>query len=415
MSGLVVIGGSYAGLTTASAARESGYLEPITIIGNEAHLPYQRPPLSKAFLLGDADEQSLLIRAARFFVDQNIDVRLGTSVTGVDRRAKRVELSDGRSLTYDALAFSTGSRARRLDIPGATLSGICYLRSLGDAVELRDRLAAAKDVVVIGGGFIGLEVAASARHLGKTVTVIESAARLLERAVTPLIADYLLREHQAKGVRVHFDETVREFAGDGVKVSSVILRSNERIAADLVLIGIGGLPNDDVARAAGLTCTNGIVVDDFGRSRDDACISAAGDCANHHSGFARGWIRLESVQNAQDQARITGSTIAGQERPYNSVPLFWSDQYDTKLQMVGFSKGHDRFAMRGRPDDGQFSVFYYRTGELIAVDSVNRPADQLIAKRLLAAGLSPGIDQVGDMSFDFKTFLKRGIEKSAAR
>jgi 3-phenylpropionate/trans-cinnamate dioxygenase ferredoxin reductase subunit len=405
VSGLVVIGASYAGIQSALSAREAGYADNITVVCDETWLPYQRPPLSKGFLLGTTGEDNLVLRDEAFFKNERIDLVLGHRAVGIDPRARQVVLDNDATLAFDKLVIATGSRARRISVPGAELDGVCYLRSVADAIDLKARLAQAAEVVIVGGGFIGLEVASSAAKSGKKVTVVESMTRLLERAVCPLVSEFLHATHRQSGVDVLTGETVIAIDGANGRVAGVTLASGTRLPTDLVLVGIGGIANDDLARAAGITCTNGIVVDEHGRTGHQD-IYAAGDCANHYSRFANGWVRLESVQNAQDQAKAAGLAIAGSHGPYDAVPRFWSDQYSVKLQIVGLSAGHDRTAVRGSADDGRFTVFFYRNGKLIAADSINRPGDQMAARRLIAAGLSPTPEQAKDPSFDLKSLVK---------
>lgn len=401
MSGLVVVGASYAGVQAALSAREAGYAEPIRLVADEASLPYQRPPLSKGFLLGQASEDSLILRDETFFRDKGIDLVLGAKAIRIDRRDRHIELANGDQLGFNRLLLATGSRPRRLIVPGADLPGLHYLRSLADAQTLKTRLSTASDIIIIGGGFIGLEVASSARKLGKTVTVIEAASRLLERAVSPIISQVLLDLHRGHGVDIRLQETVTRIESDH-GVLSIVCGSGHRMRGDLVVVGIGGLANTDLAAEAGLACDNGIMVDAFGRTEDPG-ISAAGDCASHHNSFAGKRTRLESVQHAQDQGKSAGAATADHLIPYASVPRFWSDQYEAKLQIVGLSEGSDRHVIRGAADQGQFSVFIYRGTRLVAVDSINRPGEQLIARKLIGAGVSPSPDQAADLSFDLKT------------
>lgn len=400
MSGLVIIGASYAGVAAALSARDDGYGGAIRIVADERTLPYQRPPLSKGFLLGQASEQSLVLRDAAFFSDKGIDLVLGAKAIRFDRQDRRVELAGGARLDFDTLLLATGSRARRLSVPGAELAGIHYLRSLTDAQTLKAELSAAASIVIIGGGFIGLEVASSASKLGKSVVVIEAAARLLERTVSPVVSQFLLDLHRENGVDIRLSETVARLDKDGGGWT-VMTGSGTSVPGDIVLAGIGGQPNVELAVDAGLACDNGILVDAHGTSSDPH-IFAAGDCTSHHNNYAGGQTRLESVQHAQDQGKAAGSAIAGKASPYASVPRFWSDQYAAKLQMVGLAHGRDHHVIRGEPDQGAFSVFVYRSNRLIAVDSVNRPGEQLIARKLIGAGVSPSPAQAADLSFDLK-------------
>ncbi|WP_024519147.1 FAD-dependent oxidoreductase [Bradyrhizobium sp. Tv2a-2] len=405
MSGLVVIGGSYAGIQAALTAREAGYTKPVTVVTDEHWLPYEKPPLSKDFLLNKMAEQNLILRDKAFFDISGIELVLGNQATEIDRRDRRVALDGDSTLQFDELVIATGSRARRLAVADAEVEGICYLRSLTDAVDLKARLKRTAEIVIVGGGFIGLEVAASAAKLGKKVTVVESGSRLLERAISPLVSSYLRDVHQQHGVEIRFGDIVASIESQHGRVTAIVLASGTKLRADLVLVGIGGIANDELARRAGLNCANGVVVDAHGRS-EATNIFAAGDCANHYNRFAEGWIRLESVHNAQDQARAAGLAIAGQYEPYESVPRFWSDQYDVKLQMVGLCGRFDQMAVRGPVEGGRFSVFYFRQSKLIAVESVNRPGDQMAARRLIANGMSPSLEQATDESFDLKVLLK---------
>jgi 3-phenylpropionate/trans-cinnamate dioxygenase ferredoxin reductase subunit len=412
VTGLVIIGASYAGIQAALTAREAGYSKSITTICDEEWLPYQRPPLSKDFLTGGANEQSLILRDEAFFENKGINLVLGHRVIEIDPRARRVTLSGGGTLEFEKLLLGTGSRARRIAVPGAELDGVCYLRSIAEAVDLKARLAAAAELVIVGGGFVGLEAAASAAKLGKKVTVVETAPRLLERAVSPIVSNFLFEAHLRAGVDVTLGETVTSIAGRNGRVSGAVLSNGVKLGADVILVGIGGIANEELADAAGLKCANGILVDEHGKTENPG-IWAAGDCANHFNKFAEGWIRLESVQNAQDQARAAGLSIAGGHGPYESVPRFWSDQYDIKLQMVGLAGPYDRLAIRGSVEARKFSIFYYRKGRLVAADSINRPGDQLAARRLIAVSKSPSPEEIEDSGFDLKSLVKGLGEASA--
>lgn len=405
MSGLVIIGASYAGVQAALSARGAGYSEPVTIVSDEKSLPYERPPLSKGFLLGCAAEQNLVLRDDAFFAREQIDMLLGQPVTEVDLAARKLVLQGGGRLSFNKLVIATGSRARRIAVPGAELAGVSYLRTMSDAIDLRARLAGAAEIVMVGGGFIGLEVASSAAMLGKKVTVIEASSRLLERAVSPIVSRFLVDAHARAGVDVRLGETVVAMSGSAGRVAGVDLGSGGRLGADLVIVGIGGVANDELASAAGLRCSNGTIVDEHGRTAVPG-ICAAGDCANHYNRFAQDWIRLESVQNAQDQGKAAGLAIADRHSPYDSVPRFWSDQYDVKIQIVGLSGQSDQMVTRGSIEEGRFSVFHYRQGSMVAVDSINRPGDQMAARRLIAAGIPLRPEQAADELFDIKAPLK---------
>ncbi|CAN5268284.1 FAD-dependent oxidoreductase [soil metagenome] len=401
MNGLLIIGASYAGVQAAISARECGYDAPIRIVADEIHLPYQRPPLSKAFLSGGVTHNNLILRGADYFAGQQIELVLGEPVVRIDRDARQVELQGSTQLGYDALLIATGSRARRLSVSGSDREGICYLRTLDDADDLKLRLEAARSVIIVGGGFIGLEVAATAAKAGKTVTLIEAASRLLERAVSPLISNYLRDLHLSHGVDIRFNETVVRIDDGPDGTHDVVCGDGSSVHGDLIVAGIGGIANDEIAAAAGIKCSNGIDVDDCGRT-DAPGIYAAGDCSNHVNRLAGRRVRLESVQNATDQGKAVGAAIAGKPEPYDSVPRFWSDQYDVKLQIVGLSAAQDVAVIRGAIDQDKFSVFYYRDDKLTAVDSINRPGDQMIGRRLIAGGFSPTPAQAADLAFDLK-------------
>jgi 3-phenylpropionate/trans-cinnamate dioxygenase ferredoxin reductase subunit len=406
LSGLVIIGASYAGVQTALSAREAGYAEPIRIISNEDTLPYQRPPLSKAYILTDLAESKLVLRGEKFFTDKKIDLLLNTRATRIDRDSKRVELEGQSPIGFDKLVIATGSRARLLP-SAAAAHNIFYLRSLADARALKAHLPQAAELVVIGGGFIGLEVAASAAKLGKKVTVIESATRLIERALSPVLSQYLRDIHESHGVTIRFSETVTGVAANGSR-TEIHCANGDKLNADLVLVGIGGIPNSELASEAGVACENGIVVDAFGISGSPDVL-AAGDCTSHYNALVKRNIRLESVQHAQDQAKSAGAAIAGARISYTAIPRFWSDQYDAKLQMVGLSEGHDRHVIRGSIADGKFSVFLFRSGRLVAIDSVNRPGDQLIGRRLIASGTAITPEQAADVAFDLKSLASEEV------
>lgn len=400
MSGLVIVGASYAGVQAAISAREAGYRLPISIVSEEDRLPYQRPPLSKGFLLGSVAEDGLVIRNETFFRTQAIEIVQGR-VNTINRCGKTIETANGRVLGYDSLVLATGSRARKLTIPGAELPHIHYLRQFGDARLLREKLMQAHEIVVIGGGFIGLEFASAAAKLGKQVTIVEAAPRLLERAVSPAVSGFLLDLHRAHGVRVVLNGAIGTFDRDGDDRCVAVTAQGERLPADLVVVGIGGIPNQELAQAADITCTNGIVTNEFGQSSDPN-IWAAGDCTNHPNHFAGLRLRLESVQNATDQGRSVGSTIAGSPLPYTSVPRFWSDQYEAKLQIVGLVSRDDEQVVRGSIEDGRFSIFSFQHGRLLSVESVNRPGEQMISRRLMADAVSPTRLQVEDSAFDLR-------------
>ena len=400
-AGVVIVGGGQAGFQVAASLRAGGYAKPIRIVSAEDHPPYQRPPLSKAFLLGKMERERLLFRQPAFYAAQAIELVLGETVVAVDRGAPTVVTAAGRRLPYDALVLATGTRVRPLPVPGGELDGVVYLRTLEESEALARRVAGAERVVVVGGGFIGLEVAAAARTLGKRVTVLEAAERLMGRVVAPVISEFYAGLHRERGIELGLNARIDRIEGEQGRAEAVVMADGARHAADLVVVGIGVLPNVELAVAAGLACENGIVVDRHGRTGDPA-IFAAGECTSHPNRFAGGMARLESVQNAVDQAKAVAATILGRDEPYDEVPWFWSDQYDVKLQMVGISFGHDERVLRGDPGNGRFSVFYFKDGRLLAIDSVNRPSDHMAGRKLLAAGTLLTPVQAADEAFDLK-------------
>jgi 3-phenylpropionate/trans-cinnamate dioxygenase ferredoxin reductase subunit len=378
--GVVIVGAGQAGFQVAASLRSEGYTESITLIGDEAHLPYQRPPLSKEFLLGNYQIEKVDLRPRAFYEQQRINLLTGVSVTAIDREARRVQLESGVSIGYSKLVLATGARLRSLPIDGAL-----YLRTSPDAIAIRQRLQSAGSIVIVGGGFIGLEIAAAARTLGKQVTVIEAQPRLMARVVAPVISDFYRGLHTNHGVEILF--------GD-----------HPVPAADLVVVGVGVIPHDHLARDAGLATNNGIAVDAYLRTSDDN-IYAIGDCAEYHNPFAGNRVRLESVQNAVDQAKCAAANIAGKSQPYHAVPWFWTHQFDVMLQMAGLSAGADRVIPRGNPATGKFSVFYFKGEALQAIDSINRPADHMQARKLLAANVQMTAEQAADENLDLKSLL----------
>jgi 3-phenylpropionate/trans-cinnamate dioxygenase ferredoxin reductase subunit len=400
-NGAVIVGTGQAGFQTAASLRAEGFQESITLIGEEPHIPYQRPPLSKGFPLGTQDLESIELRPKNFYGDHQINLIAGERVTALDRTSRQVTLASGSRVPYDELVLATGARNRLLSVKGAELDGVLYLRSLDEAVALKERLKTAQETVVIGGGFVGLELAAVASSLGKSVTVLEALPRLMSRVVAPIISDFYRELHSNKGVRVFCGAYVSEIAGTGGAVQEVALSDGRRFPADLVLVGIGVVPNSEFARDAGLRISNGIAVNEHLQT-DDEDIFAIGDCAEHPCIFAGARIRLESVQNAADQAQCVAAAIANHPAPYRALPWFWTDQFDIKLQMAGISHGHDRIAIRGNPESRKLSVFYFRDNKLVAIDSINRPLDHMIGRKLLSAAVPLTPDQAADESVDLK-------------
>ena len=400
-AGCVIVGAGQAGFEAAAALRAEGYQEPIALIGDEPHLPYQRPPLSKGFILDKQGMDEIELRPSQFFTDHRIDLVTGERVTAIDRAAKRVRLSSGATRPYDALVLACGARNRQLPVDGAAFDSVLYLRTLDESRAVKERLRDASDIVVVGGGFIGLEIAASARSLGKSVTVLEAQPRLMPRVVAPLVSVFYDALHSVRGVTVVCNAAVSAIAGERGRARSVRLANGASYPADLVIVGIGVVPNVELARDAGLAIGNGIVVDDCLQTGDPA-IFAIGDCADHPNPYAGARVRLESVQNAADQGRTAAAAIAGRRAAYNAVPWFWTDQFDVRLQMAGLSQGYDEAVTRGNPETQKFSVYYFRQSRLIAVDSINRPADHIVARRLLASHVPVTPQQAVDETVNLK-------------
>lgn len=411
-TGTLVVGAGQAGVQLAGSLRQLGDTSPITLVGAEPHAPYQRPPLSKEFLSGAAGAESLAFRTPAWYAQHRIDLLRGERVVEVilpdGARPGTARTTGGRTLRFARLALTVGARPRRLDVAGAGLDGIHYLRGLDDAVRLRERLADASRVVVVGGGFIGLEAAAAARAQGKQVTVVEAADRLVGRAVAPVVSDFLRQAHERRGTTVLPAAEVVGFGGtEGVE--SVRLADGTDLPADLVLVGIGVVPRTELAEEAGLECDSdlggGIVVDATARTSHDAAV-AAGDCTVlPHPMTGVGRVRLESVPGAVAQAGVAAATLLGRSADARSVPWFWSNQGDLRLQIAGLSVGHDHYDVRGEPDSERFSVLYYRAGELIAVDAVNSPADYLVVRKALTMGRTLPAAEAADPSIPLKSLL----------
>jgi 3-phenylpropionate/trans-cinnamate dioxygenase ferredoxin reductase subunit len=400
-SGTVIVGTGQAGFQTAASLRTEGYQEKITLIGEEPHIPYQRPPLSKGFPLGEQDFESIELRPQNFYQDHHIELIAGKRVAVINRVQRHLTLASGESFAYEKLVLAVGARNRTLPIKGAELDGVLYLRSLDEAVVVKERLKNAKEIVVIGGGFIGLELAAVACSLGKSVTVLEALPRLMSRAVASLISEFYSGLHASKGVKVVCNASVLEIQGSGGRVQGVLLADGAKYPADLIFVGIGVVPNTELARDSGLPIANGIAVNEHLQTSDEN-IFAIGDCAEHPCAFAGARIRLESVQNAADQAQCVASTIAGRRNVYRALPWFWTDQFEIKLQMAGISNGHDCVVSRGNAESRKLSVFYFKEGRLIAIDSINRPLDHMMGRKLIAAGVRLTPEQAADESVDLK-------------
>ena len=407
-AGTLIVGASQAGLQLAVSLRELGDTGAITLVGAEMHPPYQRPPLSKEYLSGTADGNTLAFRAPSFYVEQAIDLVCGERVEHVavqDDGSGCARTSGGQELRFDRLALTTGAEPRRLSVPGADLDGICYLRDLDDASRLRTRLAEARRVVVVGGGFVGLGAAAVARARGLEVTVVEALDRLIARAVAPVVSAFYKEAHERRGSTVLLGTGVAGFRGEGGQVSSVLLSDGRELHADLVMVGVGVVPRTELAEQLGLECDGGIVVDRYARTSHHSVV-AAGDCTVlPHPVTGEGRVRLESVNNAVTQAATAAASLMGKLEVVPNVPWFWSNQGDLRLQIAGLAAGFDDFVVRGEPDSERFSVLYYRDGRLLAVDAVNAPGDYMVVRKALTQGTSIPADLAADASTPLKQLL----------
>jgi 3-phenylpropionate/trans-cinnamate dioxygenase ferredoxin reductase component len=380
-SKVVIVGAGHAAGQVVVSLRQKKYDGKIVLIGDEEHYPYQRPPLSKKFLAGKIPAERLYVKPPAFYDGPDIDVRLNTRVTNIDPSGKIVTDSNGQSYGYDDLVIATGARVRKLNLPGSGLAGIHYLRNIQDVTALQRDMQSGARLVVVGAGYIGLEVAAVAASNGLQVTVVEMEARVMSRVVSEQVSSFYQSEHRKHGVDLRLSTGLRGFSGHDA-VAEVTLSGDAAITADLVLIGVGVVPNVELAEDAGLHVDNGIRVDEHCRTSAEN-IYAVGDCTNHPNSLLRRQLRLESVHNALEQAKTAASNICGDERQYAQVPWFWSDQYDLKLQIAGISEGYDRTVMRGDPANRAFSCLYLREGQLIAIDSINAPRDFMQSKVLI--------------------------------
>jgi 3-phenylpropionate/trans-cinnamate dioxygenase ferredoxin reductase subunit len=385
--GVVVIGAGQAAAQLAASLRQGGFAGPVLIVGDEPYLPYQRPPLSKKFLPDPKNPDSLLLRPPAFWQDQGIAIETGRRVGAIDRANRRIVTTNGEEIAYGKLVLATGTSARHLPIPGIDLPGVFSLRTIDDTLRLRPALDAARRVVIIGGGYIGLEAAAVFRGEGRDVVVLEAEDRVLKRVTGVAISDFFQTLHGGRGVALRMNARVAAIEGDP-RVSGVVLSDGHRLPADLVLNATGARPNDDLAKAAGIACSDGILVNELART-DDPHVYAIGDCARFHSARYDRVLRLESVQNAIDQAKAAAAAIVGQPHHYDPVPWFWSDQYDIKLQIAGLADRHDAAAVVGDPASGRFSVEYRADGKLVAVDAVNDGRAHMMARRKIAEELLP--------------------------
>lgn len=386
-NGVVIIGAGHGGVQAAVSLREEGFDGKITLVGDEPDLPYHKPPLSKTFIK-DVEAKPQILRADAFYSNSAIDLALGESVEKLDPAAGTLTLASGNTLAFDKAILATGSRPRNLPIEGGPLTGVLALRSIADARAIRELAGTVEDVIILGGGFIGLEIAATLAAGGRRVTVVEAQERLLARGLAPAISAHVAERLASSGVRLLLKTVVSRIEGEDGHVSAVITSTGERIAAKMLIVGIGVVPNVELAAEAGITTANGIRVDTRMRSSAPNVL-AIGDAASYRHWFTGEDVRLESVQNATDQARLAAKTITGHDEAYSAVPWFWSDIGDMKLQMVGLTASSDRQILSGEPADNKFSIFHYKGDRLIGIESVNRPADHMLGRKIMGAGFSP--------------------------
>ncbi|MDU8945305.1 NAD(P)/FAD-dependent oxidoreductase [Ovoidimarina sediminis] len=402
MGGIVVVGGGQAGASLVAKLRALGFDGAVTLVCDEPVPPYQRPPLSKKYLLGEMEVERLYLRPESYYAEEGITLLTGDPATGIDRDAKTVTLASGAVLSYDQLALTTGSRPRALPATiGGVLPGVHVVRTLADIDTMAPAVREGAQALIVGGGYIGLEAAAVARQRGMDVTLVEMAPRILQRVAAEATSDYFRALHTAQGVRIIEGMGLERLTGED-RVTGAILSDGTKLPADLVIVGIGILPDTRLAETAGLTLENGIAVDTEGRTSDPA-IWAAGDCASFPWRGVQ--MRLESVQNAIDQAECVAENMLGAGKGYDPHPWFWSDQYDVKLQIAGLGAGHDHVAVRPGDRDGAVSHWYYAGGKLLAVDAMNDPRAYMVGKRLIEAGKSPDPAKIGDPATDLKALL----------
>ena len=403
MNEIVVIGSGQAAIQTVMSLKRNEFTGSIKVIGEEDHLPYQRPPLSKDFLLEEYKPERVSLKKKEFYEENGVDLILGKRAESIDTILKEITLSDENKIRYDQLVIATGSRVRKLNVPGSDKKGIYYLRDLDDANALKQRLKKNKKMVIVGAGYIGLEVASVAASLGVEVTVIEMANRVMNRTVDTMISSYYQKLHESHGVKIYLDNGLKAFEG-GDSVNAVLCSDGLMLKADLVVIGAGVLPNQEIAIEAGLECNNGIMVNEFGET-STAHVYACGDCTNHPNKGLNTRLRLESVHNAMEQSKTVANTIMGNKEPYDQVPWFWSDQYDHKLQLVGISGDHDEVVMRGLESEQKFLLFYLKNSELIAVNAINSSKEFLICRKLVANKVKISSDVIEDQSVNLNDLL----------
>ncbi|WGM47431.1 Rhodocoxin reductase [Brevundimonas sp. NIBR10] len=403
----VIIGGGHGGGAVAGQLRQFGHQDPIVVVGEEPHPPYQRPPLSKGWLKGEVDGDGLLLRPRDWYAENDIDLRTSTRVIKIDRDKRQLTLSTDDTLDYDTLILATGARARQLKLPGSDLKGFLELRTIEDAEAIKAWFRPGFRLAIIGGGYVGLEVAASARKLGAEVDLLEREDRLLARVAGPVLSTFFQTLHEGHGVRFHFGVNVEGFDGLDGQVSGVRLAGGDTIHCDAVLVGIGAIPNDDLASDAGLACDNGVVVDHEARTSDPA-IFAIGDVTQRPMPLYDRSLRLESVPNALEQAKIVASAITGRPLPAPEVPWFWSDQYEVKLQIAGMPFGVDRQIVRGDPADGRFAVFHLAGDRIVCVEAISAPPEFMAGRQLIGRATPVDPVKLADMAVSMKAVAAEG-------
>lgn len=403
ISTILIVGGGQAGAQAIDTLRREGFVGRLVLVSDEAQLPYQRPPLSKKFLSGELAAERLLFRHQSFYDEHKIELKLGVTAIRLELAERRLTLSTGEVVLYDRLLLCTGAVSRKLTCPGADLPGVHYLRGIADAAGIQQAMTPGARAVIIGGGYIGLETAATARKLGCAVTVLEIADRVMSRVVASNVSDYFAHEHRGQGVKLICNTRVVRLEGEG-RVERVVCADGSSYEADLLLVGVGGMANTALAAQAGLACDNGVAVDEYCRTSDSA-VFAAGDCTSHPSLRFEMRVRLESVDNAFEQAKAASLNMLGKPTVHDRVPWFWSDQFDNKLLIVGLSQGHDQQVTRGDPALRSFSVCYLKGGELLAVEAINHSKDYMAARKLIAERARPNLDTLGDPQTALKDTL----------
>jgi 3-phenylpropionate/trans-cinnamate dioxygenase ferredoxin reductase subunit len=399
---IIIIGGGQAGCQTATSLRALGFLGEISIYCSENYLPYQRPPLSKKFLLGELDKERLFFKPEKFYRDNNINFFLNSYVAKIEKENKKIFLNNNEEDSYDKLVIATGTKPREIDVDKDSAKNIFYLRSIDDVSEIKDKVQSSKKVAIIGGGYIGLEVAAILKKLGLSVTIIEMAGRILERVTSQIISDFYTKVHNEEGVKILTNTSVESITKKSKDME--ILTNNGAISADFVVVGIGVIPCDELASESGLKVQNGILVNEFCETSEKD-IYSAGDCTVHPNSYYNKDIRLESVHNAIEQGKTVASSIMNKKTPYNQIPWFWSDQYDLKLQIAGLCIDYDDIIVRGNSDNRSFAVFYMKDNYMIASDCINCPGEHMMSRRIISDKIIVDKDRLSDVLIPIKEVI----------